>query len=488
MHPEDKKKSADSTQATDPIDSPYSMPSTRSTHSALNTLSTAIFYLAILFFVIGFNFSDVMVGNWYQQFMPNLNGEPVSDIYFLDSLTGFAITGDGSPNDSNYILKTTNSGNNWGIVYTAYRDFFRIKFVNEFTGFTCGGFNVVGGGLFKTTNAGENWNQINSPSIIEFRDMAVIDENTIWLVDDNSLNGGVYRTTDGGASWQNQLNLGSQNPGKIYMFNSLLGFISKTTGQILYITTNSGENWTTLSTAGAFGDMYFSDNLTGWKTGVPGGTLFRKTTDGGLNWFDQTLPSGGNITYSQLENISGINKDTIWGSGPFLLTTQGFRGMINRTTNGGVNWLYQVPDSAGIQIGQYNFIDFVNKNNGWAYKPNNGVHTTTGGDPVWYTGIQQISSDVPTDYELKQNYPNPFNPRTVIPYSIKRSAFVRLIAYDILGRESQKLVESHHMAGEYEVDFMGKFSASGVYFYRMEVTDDRSRQLYTETKKMILLK
>lgn len=66
--------------------------SSDSKHSALNTLTTVIFYLAILFFMIGFNFSDRMAGNWYQQFMPNIGNRSIQDIFFFDSLTGWNVT------------------------------------------------------------------------------------------------------------------------------------------------------------------------------------------------------------------------------------------------------------------------------------------------------------------------------------------------------------------------------------------------------------
>jgi len=49
---------------------------------------------------------------WYQQFMPSLNNMPISDIFFLDILTGWAVTNNNMPNDSGYILKTSNGGDN----------------------------------------------------------------------------------------------------------------------------------------------------------------------------------------------------------------------------------------------------------------------------------------------------------------------------------------------------------------------------------------
>jgi hypothetical protein len=145
--------------------------------------------------------------------------------------------------------------------------------------------------------------------------------------------------------------------------------------------------------------------------------------------------------------------------------------------------LFQIPDTS-IHVTSPAFIDFVDGNNGWGYLPSpNGIHTTTGGDPVWYTGIQQTPNAVPEGFVLKQNYPNPFNPRTVIPYTLSTPAHVKIIAYDITGREVQRMVDQYQQAGAYEVDFMGKFTASGVYFYRMTVDDK-----VVGTKKMVLIK
>jgi photosystem II stability/assembly factor-like uncharacterized protein len=442
-----------------------------------NKLTTLLFYLSILFFFIGFNFTDNMLGNWYQQFMPNLNGMPISDITFIDSLNGFAITGDQTPNDTNYILKTTNGGDNWSIVYSAYRNHLRIKFLNLNTGFVCGGFNTSSGELIKTTNGGINWFALNTPGSIWYDDMSVLNEDTLWLVLGSSGGGGVFRTTNGGLNWQNQLSLGSQNPSKIYMFNARIGFVSSTAG--LYKTTNSGINWFNASNDFSFSDMFFIDSLTGLKASG----FMKKTTNGGMNWISQTLPSGGNIIVTSIEKFSNINRDTIWGVSGYANTGLGARGIIYRTTNGGSNWLFQIPDST-INIFRYLHIKFISKTNGWAYNPITGVHTTTGGDPVWYLGIQQISSNIPKDFVLKQNYPNPFNPRTVIPYSLKKAGYVKLFVYDILGRFTDKLVDQHQNAGEYETDnFIGKFAPSGVYFYRLEVDDK-----IIDTKKMVLVK
>ena len=194
--------------------------------------------------------------------------------------------------------------------------------------------------------------------------------------------------------------------------------------------------------------------------------------------------SGGNIVTSSIQKLSGINKDTIWGAGAQIFTSLGIRGMINRTTNGGENWLYQVPDST-YNNNIYSYLGSYNKLNGWAYlTENRGIHTTSGGDPVWLTPVNQISSEVPKGFELSQNYPNPFNPLTNIKYNVKgETSNVKLIIFDIQGKQLTELINQKQSAGTYQVDFNGSNYSSGVYFYSL-IIDGK----VIDTKKMILLK
>ncbi len=449
----------------------------------LKELFTSIlFYLSILIFIISFQFSDTMLGGWTQQFMPNLNGMPISDIFFLDSLTGWAVTGDGLPNDSNYILKTTNSGDNWTVKYTAYRDFFKIKFLNQNTGFVCGGLNTIGGGLFKSTNGGENWTQINAPFIIRISDISVLSVDTMWVVDYDGLEGGVFFTSDSGANWTQQLSAGAQNPDRIYMFNERIGFISKL-GSYLKKTTNGGINWDSISGATHFRDIYFLDSLNGWKTDQS----MQITTNGGINWITQQLPTGGNIILNQMLKFSNVNKDTIWGVGGVLIVGSGGRGIIFKTTNGGTNWGFQLPDT-NINIFQYTHNKFVNKLNGWAYSTNTGVHTTTGGGDTTYLGIKQTSANIPEVFSLKQNFPNPFNPSTIIRFQIKSNvksekSNVKMVVYNIQGKEVAVLADGEYKAGSYELTFDGSDYSSGIYFYSLIVNGT-----LIDTKKMVSLK
>ena len=466
-----------------------------------NKLSTLFFNAAILIFIIGLGFTDTPTPfGWYQQFMPNLNGRQIQDITFVDSLTGYAVTNSNGQYDTAFILKTSNSGDLWTKIFARtawFTGFNRIKFLNNNTGFVSG-VSVSGGpkGLTKTTDSGLTWFDLNIPDpYLTYLDMSIIDENTIWLVSSESLTGGVFFTSNGGASWVQQFSGGTQNPNKIYMYNARIGFMTKTTAGSLnvYRTTNGGVNWNISTPGESFSDISFVDSLTGWRSwaSVNGtnDTTMKKTTDGGLTWTKQFLPSGNPIYYSSLMwKFSIINKDTLFGVGVYmLLPNLTFHGLLYKTIDGGTTWGYQIPDT-NIHITGYLQIQFINKNIGWAYNtgsnPISGIHTTIGGDTtIYYTGLKKLNNNIPLNYELKQNFPNPFNPVTNIKYILKKNANVILKIFDVSGKLLETLINEKQNAGEYQFTFEANNISSGIYFYSLYINN----QLF-DTKKMILLK
>ena len=98
----------------------------------------------------------------------------------------------------------------------------------------------------------------------------------------------------------------------------------------------------------------------------------------------------------------------------------------------------------------------------------------------FFGGIQTI--EIPNYYFLNQNYPNPFNPVTNIKFGIPESGNVRLVVYDILGREVATLMNERKNPGTYEVNFDASQFASGIYFYSLQT------ERVTETKRMLLVK
>ncbi len=82
-------------------------------------------------------------------------------------------------------------------------------------------------------------------------------------------------------------------------------------------------------------------------------------------------------------------------------------------------------------------------------------------------GLEQVQ-EVPEVFALESNYPNPFNPQTTIRFDVPESAVVRLVVYDVLGRQVRVLVDGARAAGRHEVVFEAGDLASGTYLYRLE--------------------
>jgi hypothetical protein len=83
---------------------------------------------------------------------------------------------------------------------------------------------------------------------------------------------------------------------------------------------------------------------------------------------------------------------------------------------------------------------------------------------------------------LNQNYPNPFNSSTTISFELEEPGNVKLLVYDLLGREITVLADRHMEAGGYNIGFDVSGLSSGIYFYRLRAGDT------VETKRMLLLK
>jgi hypothetical protein len=111
---------------------------------------------------------------------------------------------------------------------------------------------------------------------------------------------------------------------------------------------------------------------------------------------------------------------------------------------------------------------------------------------LWYTACVnsggamllavERSVTVPPMFVLEQNYPNPFNPITVISGQWPVVSDVRLVVYDLLGREVAVLVDGRKAAGRYEFRFDGASLSSGVYLCRLTAGE------YVASRKMILSK
>lgn len=95
---------------------------------------------------------------------------------------------------------------------------------------------------------------------------------------------------------------------------------------------------------------------------------------------------------------------------------------------------------------------------------------------------------VAENYRLYQNYPNPFNPSSKIKFQISKLSDARFIVFDALGKEVETLVNGQLKPGTYEVEFNGRNLSAGIYFYKLEAVESTRRVVFTDTKKMVLIK
>jgi hypothetical protein len=128
------------------------------------------------------------------------------------------------------------------------------------------------------------------------------------------------------------------------------------------------------------------------------------------------------------------------------------------------------------------FCNTTNLANGFGPLPGDTVRLRFAQAQGCLIGIENISSNVPSEYSLKQNYPNPFNPTTKIEFDLRKSEHVRLSVYDVTGRLITTLVNQKLSAGTYEVTFDALSLNSGVYFYKFISGD------FAEVRKMVFLK
>ncbi len=415
-------------------------------------------------------------GGWQLQVMPNMGSRLVRDLYFTDSLTGYAVASPESYTDSAHILKTTNGGNNWAIKFTKEGKLNRIIFLNSQIGFAGGDF------LLKTTNSGENWMVWNWSLSRAVDDMQLFGEDTIWYAYSDPTSGGLFRTTNGGINWEKRDNGIPANsyPDRIYFYNSRNGFAYHEGVSFCYKTTDGGSSW--IQQQGDFSKIYFFDSLNGYK--AAGG--FFRTSNGGVNWSQDSLPDviGNTYTVKWTNNFTIINDSIIYLIGAYFqyLSNLSTKALVYKTTNSGLNWGYQIPDTS------YNFFTLtklfsLNKNNVWLYSTWKGLFSSTGGDSTVFVVVNNISADIPKEYKLEQNYPNPFNSTTNIKYKILKSSVVRINVMDVLGRRIQTIVNQKHSPGTYQISFDGNSLPSGIYFYQL-IVDNK----IMHTRRMALLK
>ena len=196
-----------------------------------------------------------------------------------------------------------------------------------------------------------------------------------------------------------------------------------------------------------------------WYLAVSGTKLFAGTTGGGVY-----ISSDNGSNWTSVSNglpVQTINALTASGSNIFAGTYPG----VYLSTNNGTNWIIK---NQGFNPSPQIWALLISNSYIYAGTTAQSVSRRSYSEII---GIKTISTEVPSGFSLKQNFPNPFNPVTNLEFGISDLGFVSLKVYDLLGKEVVTLVNEKQSPGTYQVEFDAGSLTSGVYFYRLTSGD-----------------
>jgi len=109
-------------------------------------------------------------------------------------------------------------------------------------------------------------------------------------------------------------------------------------------------------------------------------------------------------------------------------------------------------------------------------------------DSANVTASNDEISTIPLEFGLKQNYPNPFNPETKINFTMAANGHTVISLYDLSGRKVKDIVNQVFSSGNYSIKLNASDLPSGMYFYKMQITNNRGISVHNQTKKMVFMK
>lgn len=341
--------------------------------------------------------------NWKMDFYEH--GNNILDIHFINSNTGFYI-------DSNRVYKTTNSGESWnvsffsptnrvvdldyddGVLRVLHTDSGYIYsensgntwnfkmvdpshyFLRQLKFIDGRGYILKYNSLLKTTDNGNTWTtrSFNWP-LYEFNNMYVINRDTLLFWKPAY---GIFYSFNGGDTisfLQNPVeNLYNSN-----FINSQTGFFGGLYGKFAKVT-NFPNQWTELSldVNWTIRSVDFLDEQKGAVIGDFGGVA--TTSNGGLNWntnYDRFIYDVNSLQFVD-ENIG------------YLSTSH---DSLLKTTNKGDDWFPILPNEHPYPFGK---LAFINADIGWVFKTKSlKINKTTNGGTNW---VDQVINNTPNGF------------------------------------------------------------------------------------------
>ena len=392
---------------------------------------------------------------------------------------------------------TTNLGDNWGEQNSGLT-YGRLNCLNGTGNSIYTADWIFGTSIYKTDNNSSSWTNTGSVNSSGVLNSIAFKSPYIFAATSGD---GIYRSPDSAFNWNRISPV--DIPSTIYEIiikDEFVFAVSAESG--IFRTSNDGNNWISVNnglTSFYIRDITISGN--NLLAGTGGGIFY--SSDNGISWNKSSnssissLVTTGSFTYSSgakglyissnnglswEERDSSMDFTAMSGNENYLFGSSHLKGILV-SYDKGLNWnncsygFLSIPDIANFYIND----DYI-----FASTAYNGVYRLKMTDLI---GVSNAAQEVPENYFLFQNYPNPFNPRTKIKFEIQMNSFVKLKVYNLLGKEIKILINKSMNPGIYTTDFDGSNLSSGVYFFKIEVTDFYTGKLmYVKANKMLLLK
>jgi photosystem II stability/assembly factor-like uncharacterized protein len=267
-------------------------------------------------------YSVDLTSNTWKQFKKSFTSKFFEAVAFSNDTTVFAV-------GSNIIARSKNNGRTWVEIQHSNNiagAFYDVFFTSNTTGYVVGYNHSLPGDnkglILKTTNGGDSWEMVYNPAG-SLRAIHFPSSDVGYAV---GMSSQLFKTTDGGTNWTS-VNTGiDANLSSVFFTSSSTGYTCGATGKI-YKTTDGGNTWT-LQNSGVTNYLYdilFTNDLVGYA--VDSRKTLLNTTDGGNTW-NKKIPSARPMLQLYSICFTTPDKGTIVGE----------RGMLIETTDGGQNW------------------------------------------------------------------------------------------------------------------------------------------------------
>jgi len=345
--------------------------------------------------------------------------------------------------------------------------------------------------LLKSTNEGEDWedatNGINYDDDVGFYAPYVMDPNNhlkMYAGTDR-----VYESDDGADFW-NAISVDlTKNIGFYESYLSAIA-VSGVDPEVLYAGTSDGNFHTSMDGGGSWIPT---------NTGLPNRFVMDIAIDPDDAMHVYTCFSGYDTTHVWESADYGMTWTDISSNLPdvpvnsIVLPTGRFKnpGTIYigtdfscfKTTDNGTSWFLFNNELPNTVIEDMAFHETL----GFLRVATQGRSVFEVVDTLTTSITVEDNPPVPRGFSLDQNYPNPFNPVTTISYTLASDGKVDLNVYNLKGQKVAHLEQRMQEQGRHQLVFDGRNLSSGVYFYRIDVTD-QAGVTRSRTRKLLLVR